>query len=330
MKKLGRFFIVFLQISICFISLFYVLRIFLSNISEIYFYFRTFNLFYLFLSFVLLSLALFLRGEIWAYIIKNLGVKLKENSHYPIYFYPRLATYAPGGIWSFWGQIRLAKKEGISRLKTLISLGVEFIFTFFAGTLLYLVLAFFDFRSSLIFFYLFFLAFLILFLIILPPSLTKIINFIFFLKKPVQQSSSDKGGRQEKLSYDFSYSKVIFLTFAYILYWLLLGGGLIVLVKSLHPVPCRWLPTLINFNTASWIVSFLAPFVAGGLGVMEVILFSFLKGLLPISLASFIPIALRLLSIFSDFFIILMVFISHKFFKLDKKNFDFINLKLSK
>ncbi len=261
------------------------------------------NYFYIFVSLILFTFSLFILSDGWLLILRTLKENLPANRHYSIYFYPKLTTYAPGGIWFILGRIHLAEKSGVPKIKTLVSLGLELIFVVASGNILFLFSHFYNgkFNILLTFFSLF--LFLLSILFLSPPVFNGILNFVLKL------------GREKPLGKKIKFKEILIILLLHLLYWVLGGISFYILIRSIYfiPLTLKMIVTLIGIFSVAWIVGILVPFVAGGLGVTEVIMLGLLSVIFPLSIASLVPILNRVVSIISDVTSVALVWVYNRF-----------------
>ncbi len=285
--KSKKIFLSIFQIAICAFFLYFVVKALCSNWQELPSHLASINYLYLAISFFLFIGGFFILSEAWLIIIKKLGENLSNGSHRTIYFYPKIATYAPGGIWNALGRVYLAKKEGLPRTKTIISLGLEFILIISSGIFCYLLISVLANSLNLFLDVPFLLLLIIIAVCLYPFNLNRIIKFICCIKG----KSFDK---------KFNILDIIKLFAIYCFYWILSGFAFYFLMRSIYQFDFGMILILIGINAISWVVAFLIPFVAGGLGVMEVTMMYLLGGFFPGAIASLIPVLDRIINIFSE------------------------------
>ncbi len=298
--KSKKIFLLIIQIAVTVFFLYFVVKALRNNWQEFPSHLASINYLYLIFSFFLFVVSFFILSEAWYIIIKKLGANLENGSHRTIYFYPKIATYAPGGIWNALGRIYLAKKEGLPRTKTIISLGMEFSFIISSGIFCYFIIIILT-RNIILFFTAPGLTLLFLIAIGLYPSnLNRILRFICKVKG---KSFDEK----------FKISDILKLFSIYCLYWIISGIAFYFLMSSIINVSTNMILIIIGINIFSWIIAFLTPFVAGGLGVMEVTMIYLLGGFFPGVIASLVPILNRVMNILSEGTTIGIVWIYNNF-----------------
>jgi uncharacterized membrane protein YbhN (UPF0104 family) len=313
MKKAAKKILLILQIFIGGVALFYVFKIFWQSLPELKSYFYSFNWTYLGVALVLLMTSLLIKGEVWVILMKKVfNSHLSRRSSYAIYYLPQLVSYAPGGFWNILGSVKLAKKSGFSRTKTIIVLVLEFVFSLYAGFLLYVILAFQGKGFDYVVFYVFLIMVLLGLIILRPSVLNKLLKLVYFIKQTSEEINP------------ISLKEEIAYLLGFILFWFLRGIALYYIILSLFPLKPEYLLSIVAFSTAAWLVAYLFPLAAGGgLGIMELLLFSFLQNFLPISVASVVPLILRIAELGIELLIILIVFLLN----VDKKDLRFLKLK---
>lgn len=301
-KKLKQFFLIFLQIGITLFFFYFIGDALGRSWEDLPNQIKNINYFYILVSFALLTFSLFILSDAWLLILKCLEITLPFNKHYSIYFYPKLTTYAPGGIWFILGRIHLAEKSGVPKIKTVISLGLELIFIIGSGNIFFLVSHFYNGLSTVFIYF----SFAILFLTILflyPRFFNKVLNLVL------------KIGKEEPLGREIKFQQILSVFLLHILYWALGGISFYVLVRSIFVIPLtlKMITFLLGTFSIAWIVGILVPFVAGGLGVTEVIMLGLLSTIFPLSIASLVPILNRMVSILSEVTSVALVWLYNRF-----------------
>lgn len=286
-KNYQKPFIFLIQVLVTGFFLYFVLKVLASNWVKLPEHLAHINYWYFLFAFILFAASFFIQSETWYLIIRSLGADLNPKEHFTIYFYPKIAAYAPGGVWNILGRMRLAERKGVSKLKTLYSSILELIFSVAAGTFLFFFAFLINPKFSPSSVLIAVLLFLFSFTCLWPPVLTRISKIVFWVK-------------QQRFNIHISFKKILLILNLSLIYWLVFGLGFFLLIKSLHPISLKFLLVVAGVNAFSWLIGFLVPFAAGGLGITEVLLMSFLGSFLPLSIAALVPILGRIISIISE------------------------------
>lgn len=207
---------------------------------------------------ILLGLHFPLGGLTWRLILRGLGEDLPTLRCMAIMTVTQLGKYAPGKVWFTLGRMSLARREGISEDKSLISVAIEIGFALLAAVVLFAV-AVAALPRALVpssVYWLFLLAPACL-VVAAPPVLNRLLRFMLpRLKRPV-------------FALRLSYPQLLALLGLYVLDWLGQGLGCFVLINSFYPLPLRHLPVLLGGYSMSWILGFIVLIAPAGLGIRE-------------------------------------------------------------
>ncbi len=224
---------------------------------------------YLALAFVLLLL----RGPVvvygWWATMRVLGYPLPFLTCIRIGYHSALARYLPGQMWYAVSRVYLAEKEGVPRVITAVSIGIETgLLVVAAGMVASLSLI--VWRDAPLWLGISVLV-LLLALVMQPRLLFRSLNWGLarFKRKPVEVQLS----RRDMLG----------LLWPFTLNWLHYGVMSFVLTAALYPT-LSWtqLPAVVGLFTAAWLAGFLTVFVPQGFFVREGLVITFLTTLLGI------------------------------------------------
>jgi hypothetical protein len=223
-----------------------------------------------------LGLALFLivvRGPLgshgWWAIMRQLGYTLPWLRSLRVVYYSTLAGYLPGGMWHAVSRVYLAEKEGAPRVITLLSVLIESALVALGAALIapLAILAWPDFPVWLV---IGTLAVLVAFML-QPNVLFRTMDWALVRIK------------RDPTGVKMTPWEMLRLLWPYALNWLLFGIMSFALVAAIYPqIPIRQAPAIAGVFTTAWLVGYVAIFVPQGLIVREVIIVSFLTGVLAI------------------------------------------------
>lgn len=222
---------------------------------------------YLALAFVLLMA----RGPVvvygWWAIMRRLGHKLPFGRSIRIIYHSALARYLPGQMWYAVSRVYLAEKEGVLKMITAVSLGLETALVV-ASAGLVASLSLIAWPNAPVWLGIVVLALLVL-LILQPGLFFGVLNWGLARigRKPIEVRLS----RLDMLR----------LLVPFVLNWLLYGLMSFTLTASLYPaLPWSSVPAVTGLFTASWLIGFLTIIVPQGIGVREGLIWGFLTTLL--------------------------------------------------
>jgi hypothetical protein len=232
-----------------------------------------------FLSFMLFSIALFLAGLIWGWIVRKLGSKINYSTHIQYYISSNLTKRIPGTIWYVAQRAQLYDAEGVDMKFTSIASGVELTLIIVSGIIISLLLALrilIDYKIGL---WLFIGAFIIGTIIIHP----RVLAFIFRKLKV-------KAPRLE-------YRNIIFWLLSYIVLWILGGVVLFCIGNAITSIPIEH----IDYIIGSWaLVGILSTFLflsPTNFGITEIGISLLLSQIMPLSVGIIIAVTSRILII---------------------------------
>jgi glycosyltransferase 2 family protein len=203
----------------------------------------------------------------WWAIIRRLGYALPFSKTIRIVYHSALARYLPGQVWYAVSRVYLAEKEGVPRLVTAVSMGLEAALLV-ASAALVASLSLVVWRDAPLWLGAIVLAALLA--LILQPRL-----FFGGLNWGLTRI-----GRQP-LELELSRSDVLRLLWPFVFNWLLYGVMSFALTASLYPA-LSWTqaPALTGLFVAAWLIGFLTIIVPQGLVIREGLIFTFLTTLL--------------------------------------------------
>lgn len=217
----------------------------------------------------------------------NYDVSLKRMSI--ILFCSQFAKYLPGGIWGYVGRVYLYRKEGMSVLDASKCVWLETLLVFSSGLFVSLCcLGFFDhyflsnyidrvyLRGSAA------ISFIVLLILMNPKVLNRFIRLV------------PERFKKEELWFDYPYSSLIKPLLYLISFWLGIGIGFWLLIKSFVPIEPALLPVTTGAFVFSWIIGILVFFLPAGLGARELSLVALLNLCMPTYISAFIAVVSRI------------------------------------
>jgi hypothetical protein len=100
-------------------------------------------------------------------------------------------------------------------------------------------------------------------------------------------------GRGQSIPGEIDYRRMVMWTGLYAVVWILGGITLYLLVRTVYPLPAGSLPTVIGIWAIGGVVSHLAVFTPGGLGIKELTMAALLSSLVPMTIAIVVSIGAR-------------------------------------
>jgi len=269
-----------LQVLLIVVIFYFLARNLYVNWNKIVKYDWNINYYFLTYSFVLFVVGSILIALGWNLILRVLGGRLGCKRALKIFFITDLAKYVPGKVWTIVGKVYLCAKEGIPIAKTSASVIIQPLIQVIAGILIFLLsLPFWtktnDFMNQLYFF----LPLIPLGLIVLHPAImTKLLNFVLTRLK------------QKPIELNIKYRDILLILLLWCGLWILTGIASYFLIISIYSFPVSQLPVVIGIFSIAGISQFLTP---SGIGVLEGVLTVLLGLYVPVHIAIFIALLVR-------------------------------------
>jgi uncharacterized membrane protein YbhN (UPF0104 family) len=223
-------------------------------------------------------------GDNWRAVMRAFGVSMSWVQSYRILYVSNLAKYLPGGVWNLFGRVALSRAEGVSTSATSIAIFLEFLAqsaamcTCALATLGSAADAHVPIRRWML------APGVALVLVCAHP---KVVNLVLGLISRVTKLTLPK--------IELSYGYALQILARYLLNWLLLSGGFVLLARAVvGRVDAETSLLLVGAVSISWFLSVLAFIVPGGVGVREMVLVSLLKLQMTAPVAAALALAFRL------------------------------------
>ena len=273
MKRVLKFLLLLIPVIIAY----YLLKDIYKNWSLIKGYAVKTNYLYLALSYLSFVVAnLFMTG-IWFILLKKLKAVVTLPASISIWAVSTLGKYIPGKGWQFVGIVYIAKKLGINYDVSITASLMGQILTIIAG----LVISFSIIKTHVApVFVTIFIAFSLIF--IYPKFLNMILDVL------------RKWTKKNIVHVDLTMRDTLFVTFLYLIGWLVFGLSFNLLLMSILP---NWPLNILEsakVYVSSYLVGLFAIFVPGGLGIREGVMAYLLAKSTPGYMASFISVLARL------------------------------------
>ena len=258
------------------IVLFFGLALY-SQLPQILKYSWKLNPAYLALAFALLLV----RGPVvvygWWATMRVLGYPLPFPTSIRIGYHSALARYIPGQMWYAVSRVYLAEKQGVPRVITALSIGIETALLV-VGAGIVASLSLLTWHDAPIWLGVAVVA-LLVGLVLQPRLVFKGLNWGLARLK------------RNRIEAEISRGDMVRLLWPFVVNWLHYGVMSFVLTASLYPaLPWSQLPSVTGLFTAAWLIGFLAIVVPQGFFIREGLVFTFLTTLLgvpaPVATAS--------------------------------------------
>lgn len=219
---------------------------------------------------VVSGVLLVLRGPVpvyaWAKVLEKLGYLLPWRVSARAVYYSALAGFVPGSVWHAVSRVMLVEREGVPRLASAVSVGIESVLVLL-GAALVSSLTLFAWQDAPTFLGVVLVVALAL-LVTQPGPLFRLLNWILARLK------------RRPIDVTLTARDMLALLWPYLLSWLIFAAISFALVAALYP-SLTWAsaPVVGGIFTASWVAGYLAVFVPQGLVVRELFIVSLLTSL---------------------------------------------------
>lgn len=271
------------------------------------------NWLYLSLSFLFLLVSLFFLPLALRKIVRVLGYRFSIRKMCSVLFYSQIAKYLPGGIWGYVGRMYLYKKEGMSGSDASSCVFLETLLVVLSGIFVFFIsFSFLDKMPEWMsnrHLNEIGIAVLIIMLFLVHP---KILSFLWRLV-PARIS-------KDRALFNYSYVSVFKPALLLVFFWLGIGGGFWLLIRSFFYLDLNLLPIIIGVYVLSWIIGFLAFFTPGGLGAREGVLVLALNIYLPVNISAIIAASARVWWVIGELVWVLFSFTWERFENVKKES----------
>jgi uncharacterized membrane protein YbhN (UPF0104 family) len=223
---------------------------------------------------------------IWGSIVRRMGGASRWVHDLRIYCASNLARRLPTPIWFVLGRVYLYEELGVSKAISSLATVAEGVLVLFSGLVTLLVFLPLVGGAAFLGHYTWAivgLAIGCLFLVLRPQSLRWTVNWL-----------AQRLGRGEAVADDLDYRHMLLWTGLYSIVWIV--GGLIfyLLLRMVYLLPVHHLPAVVGIWVAGGVVSHVAVFLPGGLGLKELTMAALLSALVPMPIAILVSVVARL------------------------------------
>lgn len=253
-------------------------------------------------SFFLMVIFLFLgylaNIAAWHFLTRALGVEISFWDNFKIWIFSNLTRFLPGKIWQYPSRIYLLTKKKVPVVLSGTATLAEMMFNLSYGAVsVFISLSFWRLPNSLVFIQ---EQRILLFLLPLP------FLFVLFANSKIISAAVLLIKRLTKKDFtvlnkiNFSKRWFVPVSLAFFSRFLLPGGALFFLTKSLVAVDSSLFMPFVGAFSLSWLLGYVSIFAPAGLGVAEVSLATILSLYMPFAVASIVVIAFRVLILISE------------------------------
>jgi uncharacterized membrane protein YbhN (UPF0104 family) len=284
MIKLSRKIKTIIAIIIIVIVAYFIISTLSHNWNELRQYPLSFNVGYILIFLVLISLFYFLAPMIWGLSLRLLGQKMKFRKILKVWHSAQLVRYIPGNVAFVLGRTEVGKKEGIPREKNLIATSLELGLVVIACLTIFL---FYIIASAENISWLLFVLIPVGLILLHPKIFIPIINWLLkIVKRP-------------RIEYRIKYKQILVLFIIVLFIQLFEGIAYAFLLKSVFNYDLTFW-SLLRFAAiyeGAWVIGFLSFFTPSGIGVREAALILLLEKYTPITAAIIFSIFARICAI---------------------------------
>ncbi|MBE5958096.1 MAG: hypothetical protein E7254_04440 [Lachnospiraceae bacterium] len=303
--------------------LYYLVRFFKRNISEIREEHIKINWFWFTMAILMYFVYKTTQAFLWHYITKLNKCSIKASTAVTTYLYSTLGRYIPGKVFTLAARFPAYDEQGVPMRKVTICFLLENLCTLFGAAFLFLIsLIFFprerlltliryvvpnsisDSTAVLVFIAAIAVIVVVFFIMINP----KILNFFFGIIEKITH--------KKDLIIEINYPDMIKVVICFILNWIICGIGFYMLVNSFNPINASEFLFVGGVYGLAVTVGFFAVFAPSGIGVREwVMIFAFttLTGLMSNGMAGIISVVARLWASVAELLLIAMAAMVNKF-----------------
>ena len=235
------------------------------------------------LSAVAIAAFYVIQGELWRWILRELGEDMDATQARAVWGKSVLARYVPTSALMVVGRVVMAERYGVSKRVCLASIAYEL---GIAVATAVMVGAYFAMQLPLLEDH----AARYAILLLIPSALAGLHPRVF---GPAANFGLRKLGR-EPLPRTMPFGWVLTFSAGYLVVWAAIGIGLFAFASALHPVEASELPYVAASYSVAFCVAVLTFVVPGGLGTREAALATALNVVLPGAVATAIAVAFRI------------------------------------
>jgi len=231
-------------------------------------YFEQINYFFLFLSFIVITIGEFGAGMIWHVIVKKVSNKTDLLFDIKTYLYSLLGTILPGSIWNIANKLSNYKKHGVHEIDILICSLTEAIFISLGSYIVFVI-----FNSLIIIDFLnipkiFFIVILLIAIIFIHPKFLKRFFKILFRKKP---------GLVLKFVEIWDFKTIVFMSLTEGIITILGASGIFVLITSFFNISISYYAIFVAVYAFTNVFGNILFFLPGTLILRDGLYFSILS-----------------------------------------------------
>ena len=225
-----------------------------------------------------------IQPELWRLVLHTMGEHGDHKQLRAAWGKSLIARYVPTSALMVVGRVVLAERAGITKRVCLASivyeLGIGICAAVIGGAYFFITLPALEDQPA-----------RYAILVVIPIALVGLHPRVF---KPLTDWAFGKLGR-EPLPQPLPYSRVLMLVPCYLTGWFLVGFGLFAFASALQPIPVEELPYVAAAYPVAFCVSVLTFIVPSGLGTRDATLATALDAVLPLTVATAIAVAFRIL-----------------------------------
>ena len=239
------------------IILWYMVKAFVSNWSQIQPYLANIKPVWFVLSVVIYAITFLMTGNNWSYLLHQMDESATQTEYLNIHMVSALARYIPGGIWNIVGKAYMCTQKNVDKGATTVSMVLEYVFQIVSSALFLLFFVPVALRKYLGNVGVVLVFVFVIFAIFIMPY---VINIGIKVVAKIMKCDYETIHLEKKYIY-----KVLL---RYVIVWLITGISVIMLAYSFTEITSLQGVYLMLSYPISWVVGFLSP-SPNGMGVRE-------------------------------------------------------------
>ena len=239
------------------IILWYMVKAFVSNWSQIQPYLANIKPVWFVLSVILYAITFLMTGNNWSYLLHQMDESATQTEYLNIHMVSALARYIPGGIWNIVGKAYMCTQKNVDKGATTVSMVLEYVFQIVSSALFLLFFVPVALRKYLGNVGVVLVFILVILAIFIMPY---VINIGIKVVAKIMKCDYEAIHLEKKYIYK--------ILLRYVIVWLITGISVIMLAYSFTEItPLQGVYLMLSYPI-SWVVGFLSP-SPNGMGVRE-------------------------------------------------------------
>lgn len=240
----------------------------------------------------------------WHTVTRSLGIKTSFKRNIQIWMVSNLSRLLPGGVWQYSSRVYLLIKSGAPRGSSVAAVTLEGLLNLSLGAAITMASLYFwelpeNFTNYRHILWVFLFSPFLIFLLANRKVTGVIAKLLMWF---MRRESNNLTALNLPLRWILPLSLVFLGKF------LVFGGALFFLARSLLPLEMSTLPIFIGVSSFSWLLGYITVFAPAGLGVTEVSLAALLALYMPFPISALLSVAFRLFLFLSEIIFLSIAF----------------------